>query len=254
MEVSAARIPGLSSCSGTRSVASTSSRRRAIAPGNGHVPLSGGVVSRSGAGRSLVATAASNGNAGNDGRLGGLDDELRALAEAEAAADAALRQLEDDRQAAFTRALKAGEKALEEGLVVPDLPDDVAERFASARSAEELLALMDSRDWDVLQNTAAQAASDSKLRSLEFSLEEIEEELLQKVRLSSRRGTCFTPVPRFTRDVGFSRSAGEGPATDARSARDGGHREGVSALPWAKCVCTFSGSHACCHSKPRHAI
>lgn len=134
-------------------------------------------------GRGLVATAAGNSSdGGSDGRLRGLDDELRTLSEAEAAADAALRTLESDRRIAFERALQVGERALEEGLTLPELPDDIAERFASAKTADDVLALMDNNDWEVLQQTAASAADDSRFKSLEFSLEEIEEELLQKAR------------------------------------------------------------------------
>lgn len=125
--------------------------------------------------RTAVISAASG---GSEDRFRNIDGD-----KAEAAAQGALRKLEEDRRAAFDRALRAGERALEAGLVPPELPEGLAERFAAATTADELMAIVDTSGFrEVLENSAAAAAEDSRFRSLEFSLEEIEEDLLQKVR------------------------------------------------------------------------
>lgn len=161
---------------------STHGRRPAAATSGSNLAHIRGVLGRPGRGRTV---AAARGRDQGDDFSRGLDEELRTLAEAEAAAEAALRQLEEERRAAFER---ARERTLNDGFAAPELPDDIAERFASATSAEELLAIMESepQSMQLLQSTAEAASSDARYRSLEFSLEEIEQELLEKARPSEK--------------------------------------------------------------------
>lgn len=172
---------------------SATSRYRVASPGSGtrRVQLASRI--RRLRWRFVAAAASSNGSGkgdigSSDDLLKRVEEDLKLLADAEAAAEAALVKLERDRRSIFDSPAKTGDGAKRDQAGGKEVKFDAfSTAFGDSLSALDSLAgTSPSRSTEKLAKALEKStASLQSSPGLEFSLEEIEEQLRDKVRIAA---------------------------------------------------------------------